>query len=291
VRPDEAGRYRVTVDGSGNTIVEVRSGHVDVVTQGGFATQTLGAGQAIQIAGLGRDARFRNASLLAYDSFDGYCDGRDGNWSRVADYSYSDAGMVGEADLSSYGSWSSDPQYGSVWTPSNVDAGWSPYSNGNWVWGGNYGWTYVGNESWGYAPYHYGRWFRGDRDRWYWQPGRADYGSYYSYRPAVVGFFGIGAGFGLSFAIGNIGWVPLAPGEAFNPWWGGPGFRYGGFGSGTYIVNNTYNYYRNARYPRAAIVVSGRDFAAGRFGHPLRLSGPNAFVHAVGFRGVIPIVA
>jgi hypothetical protein len=291
VRPGDTGRYRVSVDASGNTIVKVRSGRVDVVALGGRGSRSLGAGASIEIAGSGRDARFRDRGELAYDSFDGYCDGRDDGWSRVSNWSYVDEGMVGENDLSDYGQWVDDSQYGQVWQPTDVAADWSPYSDGQWVWASDsYGWTWVGNEPWGYAPYHYGRWYRGPRNRWSWTPGAYGEGRTYAYEPAVVGFFGLGSGIGLSFAIGDIGWVALAPGEAYAPWWNG---RYDGYGdrrgNDGFAVNDPGRYYRNARYAGAAVAVTGRDFANGRFTH-VRHLGKNDLAHAVAYRGVLPVV-
>src|SRR5947209_5727520 len=34
--------------------------------------------------------------------------------------------------LSPYGRWTSDDQYGDVWLPSGVEAGWRPYNHGYW---------------------------------------------------------------------------------------------------------------------------------------------------------------
>ena len=286
VRPDENGRYRITVDGAGNTIVTVRSGHVDVSTQGGFAAQTLGPGQTVEIAGAGRSAQFRPTNAVAYDSFDGWCDARDGGWSHVQNWTYVDAGMVGENDLSDYGQWQSDPQYGQVWTPTDVASDWSPYSDGRYVWEADFGWTWVGAEPWGYAPYHYGRWFYAS-DRWCWTPGAYDDGNdYYAYQPAVVGFFALGAGIGIGFSIGDVGWVPLAPGEAYHPWWGTNG---SGFNASARYENLGYagGYYRNARY--GAVAVSGRDFADGNFRHARRFD-QKQVGRATAFSGVVPIV-
>ncbi len=57
---------------------------------------------------------------------------------------------------------------------------------------------------------------------------------------AVVGI-GIGVG-----GFGNIGWVPLAPYEAFHPWWGAA--YAGGLNRGVSITNiNVTAAYRNAR--------------------------------------------
>jgi hypothetical protein len=61
-------------------------------------------------------------------------------------------------ELSPYGTWVDNPQYGYVWLP-NVGVGFQPYStNGYWIYT-NDGWTWVSNYSWGWAPFHYGRWY------------------------------------------------------------------------------------------------------------------------------------
>ena len=72
-------------------------------------------------------------------------------------------------DLSPYGNWVNNSDYGYVWVP-DVDAGFSPYStNGYWVFT-SYGWTWVSNYSWGWAPFHYGRWFYEPYYGWMWVP-------------------------------------------------------------------------------------------------------------------------
>jgi len=131
--------------------------------------------------------------------------------------------MTGVSELSSYGDWNQDPQYGAVWYP-NVGPGWAPYHEGHWAFIAPWGWTWVDNEPWGFAPFHYGRWIQ-DEGRWGWVPAGAyggGYGPDYQpvYAPAVVSFFGVGAGVAITasfFASGSVGWVPLAPGEAYYP--------------------------------------------------------------------------
>jgi hypothetical protein len=51
-------------------------------------------------------------------------------------------------NLSPYGTWVNNPEYGYVWIP-NVAPGFSPYStNGYWVFTDE-GWTWVSNYPWG----------------------------------------------------------------------------------------------------------------------------------------------
>jgi hypothetical protein len=126
------------------------------------------------------------------------------------------AAMPGGDDLYAYGSWSDSPDYGQVWYP-QVATGWAPYSDGYWSYVAPWGWTWVDSDPWGFAPFHYGRWaqFGG---RWGWVPGSESV-----YAPAMVAFFGVGAavgvGIGAAMAAGRIGWVPLGPHEAYQPWY------------------------------------------------------------------------
>ena len=60
--------------------------------------------------------------------------------------------------LAPYGEWLWEEPYGWVWTPSGVDLGWRPYTDGSWAYT-DCGWTWVSDAPWGWAPYHYGRWF------------------------------------------------------------------------------------------------------------------------------------
>ncbi len=61
-------------------------------------------------------------------------------------------------ELSPYGTWVDNSDYGYVWIP-NVAPGFTPYgTNGYWVFTDE-GWTWVSNYSWGWAPFHYGRWY------------------------------------------------------------------------------------------------------------------------------------
>src|ERR1700761_8790672 len=63
--------------------------------------------------------------------------------------------------LSPYGQWIEDPNYGYVWMP---DAGpdFKPYAtDGHWVYTDE-GWTWASDYAWGWAPFHYGRWFFSD---------------------------------------------------------------------------------------------------------------------------------
>ncbi|HTI00525.1 MAG TPA: DUF6600 domain-containing protein [Acidisoma sp.] len=130
--------------------------------------------------------------------------------------------MTGASVLSQYGSWSSEPDAGTVWFP-QVASSWVPYRDGRWAYVQPWGWTWVDNAPWGFAPFHYGRWseFNG---RWGWVPAPAAAGVNYAdyqpvYAPALVTFLGaaVGAATAAAFASGSIGWAPLGLRDPYYP--------------------------------------------------------------------------
>lgn len=78
--------------------------------------------------------------------------------------------MTGVEDLDRHGRWERHPEYGMVWTPLVVAAGWAPFRDGRWVLHARWGWTWVDAAPWGFAPFHYGSWVRWG-PRWAWWPG------------------------------------------------------------------------------------------------------------------------
>jgi hypothetical protein len=128
--------------------------------------------------------------------------------------------MTGYEDLDRHGRWESHPEYGPLWMPTTVVSGWAPYRYGHWAWISPWGWTWVDDAPWGFAPFHYGRWVTVS-GRWCWAPGR--YVARPVYAPALVAWVGhhprVHPGPPL------VGWVPLAPREAYYPHYArGPGY-------------------------------------------------------------------
>jgi FecR protein len=149
------------------------------------------------------------------DAFVEWCRSRDYDEKRLAAPYHVSPNMTGYVELDEYGRWDSAPGYGEVWYP-NVPPGWAPYTNGRWVWVAPWGWTWVDAEPWGFAPCHYGRW-AWIGDSWGWAPGAFEPSPVYA--PALVAFVGgVGVGLYVSGAAGpQVGWFPLAPGEAYWP--------------------------------------------------------------------------
>lgn len=96
--------------------------------------------------------------------------------------------------LSPYGEWVRDREYGYMWIP-DVHQDFHPYaSDGYWV-HTNYGNTWVSDYDWGWAPFHYGRWTYDNYYGWAWIPD-------YEWGPAWVNW---------RSGNGYYGWAPLGP--------------------------------------------------------------------------------
>lgn len=103
-------------------------------------------------------------------------------------------------ELSPYGTWIQDPQYGYVWRPDADQGDFRPYyTNGRWVMT-EYGNTWVSNYDWGWAPFHYGRWVYNRYNQWVWIPDTV-------WGPAWVSWRTGG---------GYYGWAPMGPGMHIN---------------------------------------------------------------------------
>ena len=287
VVPRTSGNFRVSVDDNGVTAVTVREGRVDIVTPQG--TQPLQPGITLIAEGPAANPAVRTRAAIAFDAFDGYNGERDQIYELAShDSRFVNTDIQGIGDLDQNGRWVDDGTYGRVWMPANVAADWAPYRDGNWTWEDGYGWTWVAAEPWGWAPYHYGRWyFSTAYDHWAWYPpapGRFAP----AWSPALVGFVGFNIGaVSAGVGFGNIGWVPLAPFEAFHPWWGP---------HATTIVNNTMInnnnvHYRNLTVNNAMTSVTRENFQSGRFGHPYVVSQEELrTIHTVPMQGALPIV-
>jgi hypothetical protein len=127
--------------------------------------------------------------------------------------------------LSPYGSWINNPDYGQVWI-AHVN-GFEPYSNNGYWEFTNYGWTWVSDYDWGWAPFHYGRWTYIPAYGWAWVPG-------YEWAPAWVSWCQYD---------GYYGWAPLSPGMGFNTGFGEIPYNNWRFVRYQYINNHNINHH------------------------------------------------
>ncbi len=232
----KSGVYRFDVDPNGDqTLVTVRSGYGEATGKG--SAVRVNSGQQVRFSG-GNSLTHTAQGAPARDGFDDWAQVRDKRLENSVSARYVSPGVIGYQDLDNNGTWQNSPQYGAVWTPNSVPAGWAPYRDGHWAWIEPWGWTWVDDAPWGFAPSHYGRWVDWNGG-WGWAPGSLGYWNPY-YAPALVGWiggggFGVGFGFGGGWGIGGgFGWFPLGWGEPFYPFycgWGG-GWGYGGWGRG-----------------------------------------------------------
>ena len=210
---NQPGDVRITVpQNDGATILVVNQGNAGV--SGPNLSENVAQGNAVELTG-SNPVYINAVGFPEYDDFDQWCAQRDRHILGSHSAEYVSRDMPGFDDLDDYGSWQPDTEYGPVWYPNNVEAGYVPYQNGHWIWVDPYGWTWVDAAPWGYAPFHYGRWaYVGTR--WGWIPGPVRVRPYWA--PALVVFAG-GGGFGVGFGGGGgfAAWFPLGVGEPYIP--------------------------------------------------------------------------
>lgn len=203
------GEYRISlVDRGERTLVKTFEGECEVA--GASEPMRVRAGEQTSV---GDDGRLARESFDGADGFDRWAQERNERGRRSASARYVSPDVIGYEDLDEHGRWAREPEYGYVWFPTRVAAGWSPYRFGHWVFIAPWGWTWVDDAPWGFAPFHYGRWaYIGAR--WAWVPGPVRVRAVYA--PALVAWVG-SPSFSVSVSIGNVGWFPLAPREVYVP--------------------------------------------------------------------------
>jgi hypothetical protein len=242
VRAHDAARFRINCLPDGTAQIGVIGGSVVLETPDGFTDVTGG-----QMAEVQPDRRVFMDFLPPTDGWDAWVQSRAAIYDRPAvsvrhlppdlrPYAH-------EFDTS--GRWVNDRTYGYVWVPA-VERGWSPYSNGRWVWQAN-DYVWLSHDPW-YAPFHYGRWGWSVSIGWFWIVPR---GAIY-WSPGYVAWSVFGD---------EVCWVPLGHNEVY--------YGYGNYGPGsvnvhrTTVVNVT-NVYINSRVTNGVVVVRKDNFLRGR---------------------------
>jgi len=265
----QPGAYRIEVDPDGRaTLINVRQGRGEAYGDG--AAFVVDSRQPFRFSGTGlRD--YEAVAMPQRDDFDRWSEQRDRADDASVAARYVSPDMVGYRDLDDHGRWRSDPDYGNVWVPDHVAAGWVPYRDGHWAWVDPWGWTWVDDAPWGFAVSHYGRWANLG-GTWGWVPGPRASRAYYA--PALVAFVG-GEHFQLAVTGGNVGgvaWFPLAPREVYRPSYPASRGYYENINRSntsinTTVIQNTYNnvnvtniVYANRRVPGAIVAVPAAIF-------------------------------
>lgn len=164
-------------------------------------------------------------------------------------------------ELSPYGTWIQDPEYGYIWRPDVDQSDFRPYySSGRWVMT-EYGNTWVSDYDWGWAPFHYGRWVN-RYNQWMWVPDTVwgpawvswrSGGGYYGWAPLLPGL-SINLNFG-SYHIPNNYWSFVPQGNIYHSSFP----RYRGYRNVTIIKNTTYINYTGQRNRNAYFTGPRRD--------------------------------
>lgn len=207
----DAGRYRFDSDRSAIAGTAYSGALHFTAADTAFS---ISAGRRVLITNSGQTEH----QILApeIDDFASWSSDRDRQYSAAAQGRYVSPEMTGAADLEAHGDWYESSDYGAVWFPRAVPVDWAPYRSGRWEWLAPWGWTWVGDEPWGFAPFHYGRWayFRG---AWGWVPGRRVARPVYA--PALVAWVGTPRAGVAPHRAGRpaVGWFPLAPREVYIP--------------------------------------------------------------------------
>jgi hypothetical protein len=207
----QPGDIRVDVLADQDAAIFTNFSHEAVISGAGGFRQPISAGQALELVG-SNPVTPQWLQPANWDELDSWSHNRDQQMANAVSYRYVSPEIPGANELDASGTWLPGTEYGAIWFPNNVPAGWAPYHYGHWVNHAPWGWVWVEDEPWGYAPFHYGRWvsFAG---RWGWVPGPPSAHPVWS--PALVVFAG-------GIHVGGVGvsaWFPLGPGEPYRPWY------------------------------------------------------------------------
>jgi hypothetical protein len=229
---ERKGYYHVDLNEDTTTFRAHRGGSATVTPAAGAAT-TVAANQQIVVTGA-ETPSVETSAAPPLTPWDRWNNQRTAYLIQPTNNQNVSPGMYGTEELAQHGTWHTEENYGPVWAPAAMPAGWVPYSTGRWIWDPRFGWTWLDAAPWGWAPYHYGRWVF-VHGYWGWAPGPVVVRPVYA--PALVVFLGGPVAVGVR----PVHWAPLGWGEPVVPWWGRPGFVgvawWGGWG-GPHVVNN-----------------------------------------------------
>jgi uncharacterized protein DUF6600/FecR-like protein len=113
----------------------------------------------------------KNYEQDPYDDWDRHQSEYHDRYASNGGYNVSSPYAYGFSDLNYYGNYMMVPGYGMVWQPYFLNAGWSPFQDGGWVWYPGFGYMWVSSYPWGWMPYRYGNWAFAPGFGWVWQPG------------------------------------------------------------------------------------------------------------------------
>jgi len=167
---EAAGRANFRMDNfdDGSTVAVIK-GQVSVVRKND--NKLLTKGQSLTMSA---DGATNISSAPQGDDFDRWVSGREDSvvtaTNAARQYSSYSPYVSGFGDLYTYGGFYPIAGVGYGWQPYGVGLGWSPFDYGNWIYGSQFGWSFIGNQPWGWLPYHYGGWCFQPGIGWLWTP-------------------------------------------------------------------------------------------------------------------------
>ena len=167
---EAAGRANFRMDNfdDGSTVAVIK-GEVSVVRKND--NKLLVKGQSLSMSANGATDI---STAPASDDFDRWVSGREDSvvtaTNAARQYSSNSPYVSGFGDLYTYGGFYPIAGVGYGWQPYGVGLGWSPFDYGNWIYGSQFGWSFIGNQPWGWLPYHYGGWLFQPGIGWLWTP-------------------------------------------------------------------------------------------------------------------------
>jgi hypothetical protein len=167
---EAAGRANFRMDNfDDGSAVAVIKGQVSVVRKND--NKLLTKGQSLTMSA---DGATNISSAPQGDDFDRWVSGREDSvvtaTNAARQYSSYSPYVSGFGDLYTYGGFYPIAGVGYGWQPYGVGLGWSPFDYGNWIYGAQFGWSFIGNQPWGWLPYHYGGWCFQPGIGWLWTP-------------------------------------------------------------------------------------------------------------------------
>ena len=128
---DHAGYYRVDVSGERTSFITRRAGRATVTPASGEAF-SIAPSEEVVIEGT-QSPNVTSYAAPQLDSWDKWNYARTEDLLDAVSARYVSPGIYGVNDLDRSGTWRTVPEYGPVWVPTAVPAGWAPYTTGSWT--------------------------------------------------------------------------------------------------------------------------------------------------------------
>ena len=133
VQLKQPGMYRIEVDEPGSTTaVKVSEGEAIALGSDGSIPVDAEQVMVFTASAPGAALSYSSASLGSPDDLDTWAATRDRQAQESPSQQYVADGTPGTYELDDNGRWQSTPEYGYVWTPVVVVAGWAPFRCGHW---------------------------------------------------------------------------------------------------------------------------------------------------------------